>query len=92
MNSPPPSYHGSRFPSEIIAHTVRLYFRFSLSFRGVGAYSYLFRRTRHLRLAQRDPALTQRAGLHDVTPCHRGRPPGSAGVARGVLQSANLWA
>ena len=32
-----------------------------------------------LRLPQRDPALTQRAGLHDVTPCHRRRPPGSAG-------------
>ena len=27
-----------------------------------------------LRLAQRDPALTQRARLHDVTPCHRRRP------------------
>ena len=32
------------------------------------------RRERCLRLAQRDPALTQRAGLHDVTPCHRRRP------------------
>ena len=32
------------------------------------------RRERCLRLAQRDPALTQRAGLHDVTPCHRCRP------------------
>ena len=40
------------------------------------------RRERHLRLAQRNPVLTQRAGLHDVTPCHRCRPPGSAGVAR----------
>ena len=40
------------------------------------------RRERRLRLTQRDPALTQRAGLHDVTPCHRRRPPGSAGVAR----------
>ena len=29
---------------------------------------------RRARLAQRDPALTQRAGLHDVTPCHRRRP------------------
>ena len=28
------------------------------------------RRERRLRLAQCDPALTQRAGLHDVTPCH----------------------
>ena len=27
-----------------------------------------------LQLPQRDPALTQRAGLHDVTPCHRRRP------------------
>ena len=26
------------------------------------------------RLAQRDPAFTQRTGLHDVTPCHRRRP------------------
>ena len=40
---------------------------------------------RRLRLAaQRDPALTQRAGLHDVTPCHRRRPLGSAGVSLGV--------
>ena len=29
---------------------------------------------RRLRLAQRDPAVTQRTGLHDVTPCHRRRP------------------
>ena len=50
------------------------------------------RRERRLRLAQRDPALTQRAGLHDVTPCHRRRPLGSARVALGVLQSANLRA
>ena len=50
------------------------------------------RRERRLRLTQRDPALTQSAGLHDATPCHRRRPPGSAWVARGVLQSANLWA
>ena len=35
MNSPAPSYHGYRFPSEIIAHAVWLYFRFSLSFRDV---------------------------------------------------------
>ena len=26
---------------------------------------------RRLRLTQRDPALTQRAWLHDVTPCHQ---------------------
>ena len=30
-----PSYHGYRFPAEIIAHAVWLYFRFSLSFRDV---------------------------------------------------------
>ena len=30
-----PSYHGYRFPSDIIAHAVWLYFRFSLSFRDV---------------------------------------------------------
>lgn len=30
-----PSYKGFRFPQEIIAHAVRLYFRFSLSFRDV---------------------------------------------------------
>ena len=35
MNSPAPSYHGYRFPSELIAHAVWLYFRFSLSFRDV---------------------------------------------------------
>ena len=35
MNSPAPSYHGYRFPAEIIAHDVWLYFRFSLSFRDV---------------------------------------------------------
>ena len=38
----------------------------------------------------RDPACTQRTGLHDVTPCHRRRPLGSAGVGLAVLQSANL--
>ena len=32
-------------------------------------------RTRRLRLPQRDPAFAQRAWLHDVTPCHRCRPP-----------------
>ena len=46
---------------------------------------------RRLRLAQRDPACTQRTGFHDVTPCHRRRPLGSAGVGLAVLQSANLW-
>ena len=30
---------------------------------------------RGLRLAQRDPALTQRLRLHDATSCHRRRPP-----------------
>ena len=35
MNSPAPSYHGYRFPAEIIAHAVWIYFRFSLSFRDV---------------------------------------------------------
>ena len=35
MNNPAPSDHGYRFPSDIIAHAVWLYFRFSLSFRDV---------------------------------------------------------
>ena len=35
MTSPAPSYHGYRFPPDIIAHAVWLYFRFSLSFRDV---------------------------------------------------------
>ena len=35
MNSPTPSYHGYRFPADIIAHAVWLYFRFNLSFRDV---------------------------------------------------------
>ena len=35
MISPPPSYHGYRFPSEIISHAVWLYYRFALSFRDV---------------------------------------------------------
>ena len=35
MISPAPSYHGYRFPPDIIAHAVWLYFRFSLSFRDV---------------------------------------------------------
>ena len=35
MNSPAPSYHGYRFPADIIAQAVWLYFRFSLSFRDV---------------------------------------------------------
>ena len=30
-----PSYHGYRFPPDIIAHAVWMYFRFSLSFRDV---------------------------------------------------------
>ena len=42
-----PSYHGYRFPSEIMAHAVWLYHRFSLSFRDV----------EHL-LAQRGSAVT----------------------------------
>src|ERR1017187_7728292 len=33
MMSQPPSYHGYRFPPEIIGHAVWLYHRFSLSFR-----------------------------------------------------------
>ncbi len=35
MNHPAPSYHGYRFPPEIISHAVWLYHRFSLSFRDV---------------------------------------------------------
>ena len=35
MNSPAPSYHGYRFPADIIAQAVWLYVRFSLSFRDV---------------------------------------------------------
>ncbi len=35
MNSPAPSYDGYRFPADIIAHAVWLYFRFSLSLRDV---------------------------------------------------------
>ena len=35
MSIPAPSYHGYRFPPDIIAHAVWLYFRFSLSFRDV---------------------------------------------------------
>ena len=33
MTSPPPSYHGYRFPPEIIGQAVWLYHRFCLSFR-----------------------------------------------------------
>ena len=35
MTSDAPSYHGYRFPADIIAHAVWLYYRFSLSFRDV---------------------------------------------------------
>jgi putative transposase len=35
MTNDAPSYHRYRFPADIIAHAVWLYFRFSLSFRGV---------------------------------------------------------
>jgi putative transposase len=35
MNSDAPSYHGYRFPADLIAHAVWLYYRFSLSFRDV---------------------------------------------------------
>ena len=48
-------------------------------------------RERRLRLAQRDPALTQRAGLHDVTPCHRHRPPASAGLVLGRTSVSQSW-
>ena len=33
MTRQPPSYHGYRFPPEIISHAVWLYHRFCLSFR-----------------------------------------------------------
>ena len=35
MNAQTPSYHGYRFPPEIINHAVWLYYRFCLSFRDV---------------------------------------------------------
>ena len=35
MTSPEPSYHGDRFPAQIISHAVWLYDCFSLSFRDV---------------------------------------------------------
>ncbi len=35
MNAKPPSYHGYRFPPEIISHAVWLYYRFCLRFRDV---------------------------------------------------------
>ena len=36
MHAQTPSYHGYRFPPEIISHAVWLYYRFCLSFRDVG--------------------------------------------------------
>ena len=35
MTAKTPSYHGYRFPPEIISHAVWLYYRFCLSFRDV---------------------------------------------------------
>ncbi len=35
MNAKTPSYHGYRFPPEIISHAVWVYYRFCLSFRDV---------------------------------------------------------
>ncbi len=35
MSSHAPSYHGYRFPPEIISHAIWLYHRFCLSFRDV---------------------------------------------------------
>ena len=35
MKADAPSYHGYRFPPEIISHAVRLYHRFCVSFRDV---------------------------------------------------------
>jgi putative transposase len=35
MNNDAPSYHGYRFPPEIISHAVWLYHRFCLRFRDV---------------------------------------------------------
>ena len=35
MNAKTPSYHGYRFPPEIISHAIWLYYRFCLSFRDV---------------------------------------------------------
>ena len=35
MNSKSPSYHGDRFPPDIISHAVWIYLRFCMSFRDV---------------------------------------------------------
>ncbi len=35
MSAPPDPYRGRRFPREVIAHAVRLYLRFALSYRDV---------------------------------------------------------
>ena len=35
MPDPAGRYHGHRFPAEVLAYAVRLYFRFALSFRDV---------------------------------------------------------
>ena len=59
MNSPVPSYRGYRFPSEIIAHAVWLYFRFSLSFRDEVSHQPTRQRERQMRRFK-SPAHLQR--------------------------------
>ena len=64
-----------------------------LRFSTVKARTGLSRSTIYLRIARGTfPAPVSLGGRADVTPCHRRRPLGSAGVALGVLQSANLRA
>ncbi len=62
MINPAPSYHGYRFPPDIIAHAVWLYFRFSLSFRDVED----LQRERQMRRFKSPAQLQRFASVHGV--------------------------
>jgi hypothetical protein len=72
MRSQPPSYHGYRFPPEIISHAVWLYHRFCLSFRDAGRSTGPARCDGHLR---DDSAVVSnlRAGVCPNAAAPRGR-------------------
>jgi len=69
MNSHVPSYHGYRFPPEIISHAVWLYHRFGVSYRDVED-----------RLAQRGVPLASNGPSIKVARC---RPDGPRPSRRG---------
>ena len=83
MTSPAPSYRGYRFPPDIIAHAVWLYFRFSLSFRDVEDL-----------LAQRGITVTYETIRRWCRTCvarSAGRMPDGSGNGAGVSGTRGIW-